>query len=234
MSAKKKSSGSRGFYILLAVVAVVGVVAIGLAMRGSGGGDAATEPIALDGVNDPGQLVAMAEGVTLGREDAPVTLIVFSDYQCPGCASFATRVKPVLEENEVKEGKLKIVYYDLPLTSIHAHAFLAARATRCAGEQGKYWDLHGVIFQNQKNWSHKRTPPIDEFKEYAASVGVDQNAFASCLESDRYADTVTANAMLAQQLGVNSTPTVIINNRRIRDPFDYNAIKELIAQEAGV
>lgn len=236
MSAKKKtaakSSGFRGYYLLLGVVAAVGVAAIGYAVRGKGGG-AATEPIDLKGVDNPSQLVAMAEGVSVGKEDAPVTLIIFSDYQCPGCAQFAARIKPVLEENEVKAGKARIVYYDLPLTSIHPHAFLAARAARCAGDQGKYWELHEEIFHHQSKWSSKRSAPIDEFKEYAAKVGVDQAAFASCLESDRYAETVTANAMLARQLGVNSTPTVIINNRRIRDPFDYNAISQLIAEEAG-
>lgn len=237
MSAKKKtpakSSGFRGFYLLLGVVAVVGVAAIGFAMRGNGGG-AATEPIALQGLDNPSQLLAKAEGVTVGNQDAPVTLIVFSDYQCPGCAQFAARIKPILEANEVKAGKVKIVYYDLPLTSIHRHSFLAARAARCAGDQGKYWELHQTLFQHQSDWSFSRTAPLKQFKDYAATAGVDQAAFASCLESDRFAETVTANAMLAQQLGVNSTPTVIINNRRVRDPFDYAAIAQLIAEESDI
>lgn len=235
MSAKKKTAakntGFRGYYLLLGVVAVIGVAAIGYAVRGKSGG-AATEPIELKGIENPTQLLALAEGVAVGNDDAPVTLIVFSDYQCPGCAHFASRVKPILEANEVKEGKARMVYYDLPL-SIHPHAFLAARAARCAGDQGKYWELHEEIFHQQSRWSAKRSAPIAEFKEYAAKVGLDEAAFASCLESDRYAETVTANAMLAQQLGVNSTPTVIINNRRIRDPFDYNAVSQLIAEEAG-
>lgn len=237
MSAKKKTaarrSGFRGYYLLLGVVAVVGVAAIGYAIRGNGGG-AATEPVAVQGLENPGQLVAKAEGVTVGNPDAPVTLIVFSDYQCPGCAQFATRIKPMLEANEVRAGKLKIIYYDLPLTSIHRHSFLAARAARCAGDQGKYWEFHEAIFQHQSDWSFNRAAPIKEFKGYAATAGLDQEGFASCLESDRFAETVTANAMMAQRLGVNSTPTVIINNRRVRDPFDYAAIAQLIAEESGI
>lgn len=237
MSAKKKAttkkSGFRGYYLLLGLVAVVGVVAIALAMRGGNGGTA-TEPVLLQGLDDPTQLLAKAEGVQIGNDNAPVTLIVFSDYQCPGCGQFATRIKPMLEANEVQAGKLKVIYYDMPLTSIHDHAFLAARAARCAGDQGKYWEMHQALFQHQSDWSFSRTAPIRAFKEYAASAGVDQGAFDSCLESDRFAETVTANAMLAEQLGVNATPTVIINNRRISDPFDYPGIARLIAEESDI
>jgi protein-disulfide isomerase len=227
-----KGSGIRGFYLLLAAVAVVGIAAIGYAVRGNSRA-MATAPVELQGMDDAGALLAKAEGITIGNPDAPVTLIVFSDYQCPGCAAFATRVKPVLEANEVKAGKLKMIYYDLPLTSIHQHSFLAARAARCAGDQGKYWEFHERLYQHQSTWAFKRTAPMKEFMEYAATVGVDQAAFERCVESDRFAETVTANALLAQRLGVNGTPTVIINNRRISDPFNYEAISALIAEESG-
>jgi protein-disulfide isomerase len=226
-----KGTGTSRFYLLLGVVAVAGIAIIGYAIRGDAGG-AATEPVVVQGADNPSTLFAKAEGIAVGDPGAPVTLIVFSDYQCPGCAQFATRMKPVLEANEVKAGKLKMVYYDLPLTSIHQHSFLAARAARCAGDQGKYWDYHEQLFGRQAEWSHKRTTPLKELKEYGTLVGLDQAAFDRCLESDRFAETVTANALLAQQLGVNSTPTVIINNRRIRDPFDYQAISALIAEES--
>lgn len=235
MNPKKKATAkgksNNGFYLLLAVVALVGVAAIGYAIRGGNGG-AATEPITLQGLDDPGALVARAEGVSVGKPDAPVTMIVFSDYQCPGCAQFASRIKPLLEMNEVSAGKLRIIYYDLPLTSIHQHAFLAARAARCAGEQGKYWEFHEQLFSNQSDWSYQRNAPLAKFKGYATASGLDDAAFDSCLQSDKYADTVTANVHLAQQLGVNATPTVIINNRRV-EPFNYDDISALIAAESG-
>jgi protein-disulfide isomerase len=235
VSSKKKAAakgkGIGGFYILLGVVAVIGIAAIGYAIRGGSAG-MATEPIQLSGLDDPGALVAMAEGLSIGNPDAPVTMIVFSDYQCPGCREFASRIKPRLEANEVKSGKLRMIYYDLPLSSIHQHSFLAARAARCAGDQGKYWEYSELVFGRQSDWSVQRSAPLGKFKEYATTVGLDQAAFESCLQSDRFADTVSANVRLAQQLGVNSTPTVIINNRRV-DPFRYEDISALIAAESG-
>lgn len=229
--AAAKGSGNRGYYVLIGVVALAGIAALGYALRGSG--KAATEAVLVQGMEDPSTLIAMAEGITVGDPNAPVTLIVFSDYQCPGCAQFASRVKPILEANEVEAGKLKMVYYDLPLSSIHQHSFLAARAARCSGEQGKYWEYHEQLFSNQNAWAYQRTAPLKEFKGYSAAIGLNETAFAQCLESDRFADTVTANALLAKGLGVNGTPTVIINNRRISDPFDYTAIAALIAAESG-
>jgi protein-disulfide isomerase len=220
----------RGYYLLIGAVALIGIGFLGYSMRGNG--QAATQPVMVQGLDDPSTLLAKAEGMTMGDPAAPVTLIVFSDYQCGGCGQFAARVKPALEANEVKAGKVKMVYYDLPLSSIHPHSFLAARAARCSGDQGKYWEYHELLFGNQTAWSFKRTSPLKEFKEYAALIGLDEAAFDRCLESDRFAETVTANALLAQQLGVNSTPTVIINNRRVSDPFNYNAISALIAEES--
>lgn len=234
MSPKKKTAakgkGIGGFYLLLGAVALLGVGAIGYAIRG-GGSAAATAPVVVQGLDDPGTLMAKAEGIAVGNPDAPVTMIVFSDYQCPGCATFAARVKPQLEANEVKAGKVRIIYYDLPLTSIHQHSFLAARAARCAGDQGKYWEYHAQLFSRQSDWAFQRSAPLAKFKGYATDVGLDQTAFESCLQSDKYAETVTANAHLAQQLGVNGTPTVIINGRRVEPRYD--AIAAVIAAEPG-
>jgi protein-disulfide isomerase len=227
-----KGTGFRGYYLLLGAVAVAGVAAIGFAIRGDKG-TTATAPVMVQGVEEAGALVARAEGITLGNPDAPVTMIVFSDYQCPGCAQFASRIKPFLEANEVKSGKLKMVYYDLPLTSIHQHSFLAARAARCAGDQGNYWEYSDQLFGNQNAWAFKRSAPLKEFKDYASAIGLDQAAFETCLQSDSFAETVTANALLAQRLGVNGTPTVIINNRRVADAFRYEALSALIAEESG-
>lgn len=236
MSAKKKSAskgtGNQRFYLLLGIVALLGIGAIGYAIRGGGGG-AATTPVVVEGIEDARTLFSKAEGITIGSEDAKVTVVIFSDYQCPACRTFSVQMKPLLEENHVATGQARLVYYDLPLTSIHPHAFLAARAARCAGEQGMYWEYSEALFMNQPTWSARPGAPLRDFKGYASEIGLDKSAFESCLESDAYAETVTANALLAQQLGVNGTPTVIINNRRVRNPGDYAAIRGLIEEEAG-
>ena len=137
--AAQKSSGAgsslRTFYIVLAVVAVGGLAALGYAVLG-GGGEAATEPVELEGVASARQLYERAKPEVLGDPSTPVKIVEFGDFQCPGCRSFAMQIKPVLKERFVDTGKAHFVYYDFPLMEIHPHAFLAARAARCAADQG--------------------------------------------------------------------------------------------------
>lgn len=192
--------------VVVAVVAVVGFQ-FGLA----GPGEAAMEPIELTGVEGAEALVELAQGVTLGNADAPITIVEFGDYQCPGCMMFNQGVKPQVELSLIESGEAKFVFYDFPLTNIHPWAFLAARAGRCAEGQGNFWDFHDKVFEYQQRWSASATAPIGDFVGYAGDVGLDAGAFEACLRSDQYADVVTANMNLAQQLGVGSTPTVMIS-----------------------
>ncbi len=124
------------------------VVALSMAACG-GGGQAALEPVDFEGMDDNARVVELAQGMVLGNEDAPITIHEFGDFQCPGCGQFAALVKPQIEQGLVPDGNVKFVYYDFPLTSIHPHAFLAARASRCAADQDQYWAYHGALFQNQ-------------------------------------------------------------------------------------
>jgi protein-disulfide isomerase len=175
-------------------------------------GDTALEPIDLSEIEGDNQaLVALAQGVTSGDPDAPVTLVEFADFQCPGCGGFASMLKPQIDMAYVETGKTKFVFYDFPLTTIHPHAFLAARAARCAGDQDRFWDYHDALFRYQSRWSLSASPPISLFEDYAAEVGLEQSEFSSCLRSDRYADVVSANIQLGLQLGVTGTPTLMMS-----------------------
>lgn len=224
--------GTKIFYVVLAVVAIVGVGALGYAMRG---GSAVTEPVELTGIENVRDLVARAKPIEVGDPSAPARMVVFSDFQCPFCGQFALQMKPRLIENLVETGKLHIAFYDFPLGGGHRHSFTAARASRCAGDQGMYWEYHDLLYGQQSRWSPKPSTPLADFEEYAEMVGLDKAAFSSCLRSDRHAEEVTANRMLGEQLGVNGTPTVILNNRRIPGnmTLNYEAIAELIEGEAG-
>jgi protein-disulfide isomerase len=228
--AAQKSPGAgsslRTFYIVLAVVAVGGLAALGYAVLG-GGGEAATEPVELEGVASARQLYELAKPEVLGDPSTPVKIVEFGDFQCPGCRSFAMQIKPVLKERFVDTGKAHFVYYDFPLMEIHPHAFLAARAARCAADQGRYWDYHDLVFARQSMWSYSRTAPIGTFTEYAKELGLDSGAFESCLKSDAHADVVTANRRLGEELRIAATPTLIVNNRRV-DALSLNAIVEAI------
>jgi protein-disulfide isomerase len=219
------------FYWVLGAVAVLGIAIVGYSVGSDALGAAATEPIDMEAFDNQAQLVELAQGVTKGDEDAPITIVEFADYQCPGCGSFALSVKPQVELAYVQSGKAKFVYYDFPLISIHAHAFLAARAARCAGDQELFWEYQDVLFRNQPSWSAKSDVTRD-FLAYAENVGAEADAFEACLRSDRYADVVSANLRLAQELGLNGTPTIMVSQgqgmaRRLNN-FDFQSIQAVV------
>ena len=224
-------------YIVLGVVAVIGIGAVGYSVGGGGG--AVSAPVTVEGLDDVNRLVELAQGNTKGDENAPITVIEFGDFQCPGCQAFATQVKPQLELAYLESGKVKFVFYDWPIIEIHPHAFLAARASRCAADQGKYWEYHDLLFRNQARWA---TLPnaVSTFVDYAEELALDGGAFQSCVESDRHADVVTANMELGLQLGVRGTPTVLVEQGgavRNMSNFDWPTLQgyleEAIAPTPG-
>jgi protein-disulfide isomerase len=241
---KEAGGNNTIFYIVLGVIALGGILAIAYALSGAGSGSAATEMVDLEAM-EVRELYERATPMRLGARDAPVTIVEFGDFQCPGCATFSLSTRPVIEDRYVDSGKVQIVYYDFPLVSIHAHAFLAARASRCAAEQqlpgvpadsaaaanAAYWVYHDKLFQEQGNWSWKQSV-VDDFVSYAGAVGLDEGQFGRCLRSDRYADVVTANRLLGDRLTITQTPTVIVNNRRIPSPNPL-ALSEAIEQALG-
>lgn len=217
------------FYVILGAVAVIGIGALGYSVASNVLGGAVVEPVELDGLDDPRALVEMAEGVEQGDAQAPVVILEFSDYQCPWCARFGLEIKPLLQ-SYVEAGKVRFVYYDFPLVRSHKHAFLAARAARCAGDQGKFWAYHDHLFAQQPRWSAESSA-AGEFIRYAADVGLDRQAFERCLNSERFADVVTANLRLGEQLGVMGTPTVYINGKLVRSLTGFGQLRDLIEAE---
>jgi protein-disulfide isomerase len=218
---KGASGGGQGaFHLVLGLIALAGVAAIVYAVRGAGTGGAATEPVALD-IADSRELMERATPKRIGSETAPTRVVVFSDFQCPGCAAFALRERPKIMPF-VERGDVQIIAYDYPLGGAFVHSFLVARAARCAGEQPMtgtpdgtaYWPYHDLLYYEQSSWSPQRAV-TDNLTAYAQQLNLDARAFEQCLRSDRYADVVTANRMIGDQLGVQGTPTVLVNNRRI-------------------
>src|SRR5437773_10547832 len=130
--------------------------------------------------------VTTGDNPELGRRDAPVTIVEFSDYQCPFCRQFVTTTLPALKSTYVDAGKLRWVFRDFPLDHIHPYARKASEAARCAGEQGKYWEMHDALFQSQQ------LAP-EQLPEQASRLGLDGGAFAACLASGKYAAVVQKN-----------------------------------------
>ena len=140
---------------------------------------------------------------TLGRADAPATILEFTDLQCPYCAQFALETLPLLKQRYVDKGLLRIVSYDLPL-NLHAYALPAAVAARCAGEQGHFWDYRDALFRGQ---AHLATAPYDQL---ARHFGMDVARFSACRDDPQQASLVMIDAGKAASKGIFSTPTFVI------------------------
>jgi protein-disulfide isomerase len=229
-----KKSGLQPFYYVLIGVAVLGIAAIAITVLRNRGGGAALEPVPIEGITNQ-QLVERAQGVAIGPDAAPVKMLVFSDYQCPYCGTFAAQIEPTLKSEFIDQGKLQLVYYDFPLGGSHRHSFLAARAARCAGEQDKFWEYHNTLFGRQSEWSFSEAPPVNQLIDFANDVGIDRGQLGKCVKSDKYQDVVTASRMLGDQLGVNATPTLIVNGKRVSADIGLriNELRELLRAELG-
>jgi protein-disulfide isomerase len=163
-----------------------------------------------------------ASDPSLGRTSAPVTLIEFSDFQCPFCQ----RVAPTLKKlRETYGDKVRIVWKDFPLTQIHPQAFKAGEAAHCAGDQGKYWDYHDRLFANQQQLQP------EDLKKHAADLGLDAAAFSACLDGSKYGERVRDGVAQGTRLGVNSTPTIYINGRMLSGAQSYETFVSVIDEE---
>jgi protein-disulfide isomerase len=151
-----------------------------------------------------------------GDENARVVLIEFSDYQCPYCGLFYRDTLPQLEQEYVKAGKIRYVFNHLPLEEIHGFAFKAAQATECAGEQGKFWELHNRLFADQKALS-----PGDLTRQ-ASAVGLDMAKFNQCLAGPKSSAVVRASLQEAENLGIEGTPAFVIAVIDTKNPRDPN------------
>jgi protein-disulfide isomerase len=160
---------------------------------------------------------------TLGKDGAPVTLVEFSDFQCPYCRSVA----PALKQVAAKFGdKLRIVYRQYPITSIHPFAFKAAEASLCAHEQGKFWELHDSMFQDQTKLA------VSDLKQTARRLGMDGKKFDGCLDSGRYVEQVQNDLKDGQQIGVDGTPAMYINGAYVEGgSVPQSVIEGLIEKE---
>jgi protein-disulfide isomerase len=236
---KKTAKGGNNlkpFYWLLGIIALGGLGFIAMSALGKPKPVAAPVDLPPAAVSNVGELVKTARGIKYGQDNAPVRILVFSDFTCPACRHFATAVEPTLKQEMIETGKVQLVYYDFPLGGgAHRWGFLASRAGRCAEEAGKFWQLHDRLFTAQSEWAFRPSAPVKDFEKYATEAGIDKGPFLACLNSDKHAQLVSANKALGDQLGVGGTPTLFMNTRQLsREWQDYAALKERINRELGV
>jgi protein-disulfide isomerase len=139
-----------------------------------------------------------------GDKNTKLTLVEFSDYQCPFCARHFQETLPQIEKEYINTGKVKYVLREFPIESIHSSAFKAAEAANCAGEQGKYWEMHDRLFQNQNQLG------VEELPKHATAIGLNSSTFQECLNSGKQATEIRKDLQDGQRIGVNGTPTFLL------------------------
>jgi protein-disulfide isomerase len=163
--------------------------------------------------------VALADGRTLGKADAPVTLDLWSDYQCPACAQYAEIVEPFLVRDYVTPGTLRIVHHDAAFQGVRAggpydESVEAAAGARCAAEQGRYWPFHDWVFANHSG-ENKGAFADARLRAMATSAGLDVTAWDACRATGEQQRAVRSETTQGSSQGVNSTPTLYINGEKI-------------------
>ncbi|HWP55823.1 MAG TPA: thioredoxin domain-containing protein, partial [Pyrinomonadaceae bacterium] len=158
--------------------------------------------------------ISTADQPTLGNAAAPVTIVEFTDYQCPSCAATQPDLKRLVKEFG---DKVKLVARDFPLSQ-HVDAFKAAEAAEAAREQGKYWEYVEILMRNQSALG------VAKLKDYAGELALDRGRFDQALESGKFTETVQRDINDGIKLGIDGTPTVFINGRRMSDK-SYDALK---------
>ena len=168
--------------------------------------------------------VTIGDSPIEGKADAPVTIVEFSDYECPFCERFYSDTLQQLRKNYIETGKAKIVFKDFPL-SFHPNAHKAAEAARCVRDQkgdSGYFKMHDLLFENQATLS------VENYKKWARTLGVNGETFDTCLDSGKHASAIDAEEAYGQSLGVSGTPTFFVNGMSLEGAQPYSAFEQAI------
>ena len=223
--ARKKPAGGasgggggekRWFYIVLALLLIVGITALSyMATRSS-------QTVSLvDSTIAP----VPNQGHVIGSDSAPAEVVEFADFECPACGSFATLTEPDVRTRLVNTGLIRYRFMDFPL-SMHRNTWPAHRAAWCASEQGKFWEMHDVLFQNQDRWNGEATNRPDRvISGLAKQLGLNMSQFDACVSTRKYQPQIQANVNEGIRLQVPSTPTFFIGNKKIATAVPYDEFK---------
>ncbi len=163
-----------------------------------------------------------------GEADAPVTIIEFSDFQCPYCGDWSSETGKKIKEEYVEEGLVRLGYWHFPF--LGNQSVWAAEASECAGEQGAFWVYHDYLFGPE---SGGKGFDKQNLKEFAAALDLDTEAFNECLDSGKFSQFVQGQRGIAQQIGVSSTPSFLINGEPIIGAQKFPVFQEVIEEELG-
>ena len=186
-------------------------------------------PLEISADNDP----------IIGNPDAPITIIEFSDFQCPFCARFHIQTLPTIMEEYIEKGAVKLVFRDFPIQSIHPNAVPASVAAECANEQGKFKQMHDILFEKQNEWSDLETVyAIELFNQYSEQINLEQEQFSSCLSTAKYVKEIQNDLNDGRTYGVTGTPGFFIGNQEmgfveLKGAQPFESFKKVIDRQLG-
>jgi protein-disulfide isomerase len=227
MSSKRRKSRSRSSsssprdrqqrsrsYILLAAVIILAIVGVGVIIlldQGAG--------------NAPARAGDLGSEKSLGADDAPVVVVEYSDFQCPYCQQFATGPGQQLREEYVEQGQVRFVYRHFAF--IGDESLWAAEASECANEQGRFWDYHDKLFDEQAG-ENQGAFSKDNLRAFAAELGLDTEQFDQCFASGRYQVQVQEDIQDAQRRRINSTPSILVDGQYIPNGASYPVLQAVV------
>lgn len=226
-----KKSQSNIYYIIIAVVVLIGIGAAVYSSMSSGSTGTAS---GAEGIIPPPRDSSIPVGQTedgryyYGNEGAPITMVEFADFQCPGCGHYATSVSSFFQRDYVANGKVRVIFQDFPLSG-HANAVSASIAARCAGEQGttSFWKMHDMIFANQRQWSGLTKDKVNgQFITYAGQLNLDTEAFGQCLAVPEIERKVREHQQNSLGLNLPGTPSFAVNGM-VLDMSKAQSIEEM-------
>jgi protein-disulfide isomerase len=227
---QSQGGGSKWFYVTIGVVILIG--AGWLLTAGRSGGEADELP-PLGLAQTTGIEADASAGISIGPDDAVVTIYDFSDYLCPHCREFNSMVGKLLRRNyAVPGGPLRWVSFEFPLND---QSFKGNVASLCAEEQGKFWEMHDMLFARVENWATE-TNPNGAFIDLAKDIGMDTGDFKSCLNKRESVTRILESKQYGVDLGVTGTPTIFINGQpvpRTNQYYSYQGLETVIQQQTA-
>lgn len=170
----------------------------------------------------------LGDSPAIGRPDAPVTVVVFADFQCPTCAIFHFGAQEAIINTYVKRGAARLVFRHFPI--IGDESFFAAYASECAREQGKFWEYQDALFEKRSQTEEENSGMFSRNSLIAAAerIGMEKGIFERCIASDRYRDAVVRDVDAGKEAGVQGTPTIFINGEKFEGLVSFDTYKEAI------
>lgn len=227
---KAPQSSGPSMIVITAVAVVIGLVAV-VALVAISGGLGGSEATAVSKPDVPAPAQELRVGRSLGDPEAPVKIEAFEDPQCPACGLYTTRIEPLLVAGPVSEGKVFLTYKDFPF--LGPESLDAAVALRVAEKlDGKFWDYHQLVFHNQDG-ENQGAFSIDRLADMAVLLGLDREDFLAGMEDPEILAAVQSEYQEGQDLGVNSTPSLIVNGELVRGVPTWEALSQQIDAAAG-